>query len=201
MRHVRPLLLAVSMLLAAVTPGIARAGEGPAPNETCVPGTIWEDTTSGVKYICIYDELYGGTRWELLSGGQTGSDGWMYRSSSVGCAYGTTGLTSIGGSGADAIIRGYRWPCQTASDRVTQPAGELRARVLIQRYAGSGWSTCRDTGYLYSNTAATGWLAGIDMGAAADCGTGTYRAWGYGAFFQAGAWRSGSRISPTMPLR
>lgn len=33
-----------------------------------VPGTVWEES-SGTKWIAIYDELYRGTRWELLPPG------------------------------------------------------------------------------------------------------------------------------------
>ena len=194
-------LLALAILLAgAIDPSAVRAGSGPAPGETCVPGTVWEDTSSGVTYICIYDELYGGTRWELLSSGQRGDDGPLYRSSSFGCIAGATGLTSVAGAGADMIVRTYRWPCQRASDRMTQPTGELRARVQIQVYDG-GWSTCRDTGYRYSTATAYGWLAGLDMGSAADCGAGTYRAVGLGAFLQGGAWRGGSLVTPSLFLR
>lgn len=197
----RTVLIALSLFaLALVAPiGVSAAG-GTAPGETCVPGTVWEDRASGVKYLCIYDEGYGGTRWELISSGQRGTAGWLFRSSSYGCLYGTAGITSVGGSGADAIMRTYRWPCQGAADRVTQPAGEIRSRIVIQSYAGT-WSTCRDSGYLYSSTAANGWLAGLDMGVAADCGSGTYRAWGFGSFLQGGAWRGGSLLTPSLLLR
>ena len=64
-----------------------------------------------------------------------------------------------------------------------------------------GWTTCRDTGYHYNTGTASGWLAGFDMGAAADCGTGSYRAWGYGGFLQGGAWRLGSLVTPSLALR
>ena len=191
----------VAMLLAALfAPSAARAGGGPAPAEPCVPGTVWEDLASGVKYLCVYDELYGGPRWELLTGGQRGARAWLYRSSTYGCAFGQVGLTSLAGSGADAIVRTYRWPCRGAVDRVTQPAGELRSRVVIQVYDGS-WATCRDSGYLYNTSTSNGWLAGLDMGAVADCGAGLYRAWGFGGFLQGSAWRGGSVATPSMSLR
>lgn len=197
----RVALLALSLITIALgTPGGVSAAGGPAPGETCVPGTVWEDKTSGVKYLCIYDEGYGGTRWELISSGQRGNAAWLYRSSTYGCLYGTAAITSIGGSGADAIMRTYRWPCQGAADRITQPVGEIRSRIVIQSYGGT-WSTCRDSGYLYSSSAASGWLAGLDMGTAADCGSGTYRAWGYGSFLQGGAWRGGTLPTPSLFLR
>jgi hypothetical protein len=193
-------LLSIAFLLMA--PLAVRAGDGPTPNEGCVPGTVWEDLGSGVKYLCIYDEAYGGTRWELLaSTSQRGVSGWLYRSSSLGCLFGQTGITGLGGSGADALMRAYRWPCRTAADRTYQPVGELRSRVLIQVHTGSSWSTCRDTGYRYSTLAATGWLASFDMGGLADCGSGSYRAWGYGGFLQGGSWRSGSQVTPSLSLR
>lgn len=200
MRHLRPIALGIVLLAALVHPGVALAGGGPAPNESCVPGTVWEDVVSGVTYICIYDELYGGTRWDRLPDGQEGNQGWMYRSSTYGCAYGDVGLRGVDGSGAISIVRSYRWPCRTAADRTVQPAGELRARIVIQRYA-SGWSTCRDSGYVYSTTTANGWLASLGMGLFPDCGSGTYRAWGLGAVYQGSAWRGGGWLTPTMWLR
>lgn len=200
MRRIRLFVVTLAVAASLSLPTAVAAEGGPAPGESCVPGTIWEDLASGVKYICIYDELYGGTRWELLSGGQRGNEGWTHRSSTHGCALTTVGLTSLGGSGADAIIRAYRWPCARYTDRTVQPAGELRVRALIQRYDG-GWTTCRDTGYRYSTITASGWLAGFDMGATPDCGAGTYRVWGYGAFYQGSGWRGGSLTSPSMSLR
>lgn len=200
MSRIRVAVLAILVAAQWVLPASVLAGGGPAPSEPCVPGTIWEDLASGVTYICIYDELYGGSRWEQLSNGQTGNEGWMYRSSTHGCAFGSVGLTNRGGSGALSVVRSYRWPCQTAADRTVQPGGELRTRIVIQRYDG-GWSTCRDSGYLYSTTTANGWFAGLGMGSVPDCGAGTYRAWGFGAIYQGSAWRGGSRYTPTMPLR
>jgi hypothetical protein len=35
------------------------------------------------------------------------------------------------------------------------------------------------------------------MGAAADCGSGTYRAIGFGSFYQGFLWRGGSLVSPS----
>ena len=81
--------------------------------------------------------------------------------------------------------------------RVAQPTGELRSRVMVQRYGASGWTTCRDTGYVYSSSVAFGWVAGVDMGTASDCGSGSYRAIGYGAFYQGGSWRAGSYVTPS----
>jgi hypothetical protein len=200
MHRVQRAASAIALVAALLGPVSSALAAGPGPSETCVAGTIWEDPASGVKYICIYDEAYGGTRWELLSGGQTGGRAWLARSSSTGCALGTVGITSLGGSGAAAFVRSYRWPCTTAAHRLSQPAGELRIRVLVQRYDG-GWATCRDTGYRYSTTAASAWTTGIDMGTAADCGAGTYRVWGFGALYQGGAWRGGALASPPLALR
>ena len=191
-------LLIVSTLLLAVlgAPASAAAGGGPAPGEACVPGTVWEDPASGVKYLCIYDEAFGGPRWVLLSDGQRGTSGWPYRSSTDGCLHLAVGLSAISGGGADAVARTYRWPC-TSGYRVAQPTGELRSRIVIKRYGTSGWNTCRDTGYRYSSTIAFGWVAGLDMGSTADCGSGSYRAIGYGSFYHVGLWRGGSFITPS----
>lgn len=188
----------VLIVLAALAPMAVSAGN--APGDGCVPGTVWEDESSGITYICIYDEMYGGTRWDILPGPRQ-SEGqlWLYRATS-GCTLGTAGLSSVSGGGANMLVRSYGWPCADIGDRVWQPAGEIRARVVVQRYSGS-WYTCRDSGYVYSTTYAQGWIAGLDMGAAADCGSGTYRTWGYGHIFQVGAWRGSSLLTPSLYIR
>jgi hypothetical protein len=196
MRGMRLIVASVMLVRLLGLAPVAAAAGGPAPGENCVPGTVWEDLASGVKYICIYDELYGGTRWELLASSQRGARSWLYRSSTQGCLFGTVGLSALSGGGADTIARTYRWPCSTAADRISQPAGELRTRIVVQRYGGGSWSTCRDSGYHYSTQPSGGWLAGLDMGSAADCGSGTYRALGFGAFYQGFLWRGGSLFSP-----
>jgi hypothetical protein len=177
-------------------PAIAAAAAGPAPTETCVPGTVWEDPASGVKYLCIYDEAFGGPRWVLLPSGQRGSAGMPFRSTTDGCLHLAVGLSVLSGGGGDAVARSYRWPC-TSGTRTAQPTGELRSRVIVQRYGATGWATCRDTGYLYNSAPAFGWVAGVDMGTAADCGSGSYRAIGYGGVYQGGAWRSGAFYTPS----
>lgn len=196
----RAALVAVfTTALLTVVPPTATSAATPGPSEACVAGTIWEDLSSGVKYICIYDELYGGTRWELLSSGQTGSSRFTYRSSINGCSYGIVALSLLSGGGGNTMVKNYRWPCLDFGDRITQPAGELRVRTVLQRF-GSSWTTCRDTGYAYNNTTAWTLVGGIDMGTAPDCGAGIYRTWGTGQFFQAGAWRGGSLTTPGLVL-
>jgi hypothetical protein len=195
-----PLRLRIATGLVAIAffgSAAAPVSAGPAPNEVCVPGTVWEDLASGVKYICIYDEVYGGSRWELLESGQRGGEAQPYRSGTYGCVDLAAAISMSAGGGADAIVRSYRWPCAHPWDRTTQPTGELRSRVVIQRYGGTGWSTCRDTGFAYNTISAYGWVAGIDMGSGADCGSGSYRAIGSGGFFQGGSWRNASLTTPS----
>ncbi len=186
----------VAVFMTAPSP-IGVHAASPGPSDACVAGTIWEDLSSGVKYICIYDELYGGTRWELLSSGQTGSSLFTYRSSINGCTFNIVGLSLITGGGGNTMVKSFRWPCIDIGDRTTQPAGELRVRTLLQRF-GSSWTTCRDTGYAYSNTTAWSWVGGIDMGASPDCGAGLYRTWGTGQLYQGGAWRGASLATPAL---
>jgi hypothetical protein len=193
----RAALAAVLLAVLVTAAPTASRAAAPGPADACVAGTVWEDRSSGVKYICIYDEIYGGSRWELLESGQRGGDAQPYRSATYGCLGMAAGLSALSGGGADAIVRSYRWPCAHQWDRVAQPAGELRSRVVIQRYGPSGWSTCRDTGYAYNTVAAYGWLAGYDMGSTADCGSGTYRALGFGGFYQGGSWRTGGLTTPS----
>ena len=190
-------LLGVLWCFGGQVAAVGAAGTG--PSEPCVPGTVWEDLSSGTKYMCVYDEMYGGPRWVLLGGGQAGKQAFLAKSSTLGCTLGTVGINRLNGSGADAFVRSYRWPCATTDDRAYQPAGELRARVQVQRYNG-GWSTCRDSGFSYSSVTAWSWTVGLDMGGVADCGAGSYRAWGFADVFQGGAWRGSTLISPGLVL-
>ena len=57
MHRLRLVVASGLVSLALIAPPPVQAGAGPPPNEVCVPGTVWEDLVSGVKYICIYDEL------------------------------------------------------------------------------------------------------------------------------------------------
>jgi hypothetical protein len=84
------------------------------------------------------------------------------------------------------------------NDKLFQPAGELRARTRLQRWTGSAWQECKDTGYQYSNTSAYSWVVGFNMFGSPDCGNGSYRNIGYGSFYQSGAWRGSSLTSPSL---
>jgi len=190
--------LAAAAVLLLLVPGVT-TGASPGPTEPCVPGTVWEDPSSGVKYLCVYDELYGGSRWELISSNQAGTQAFTYRSSVSGCTFLTVGLSRASGGGGDALIRSFRPPCATVADRSYQPPGEIRVRVVLQRY-GSSWTTCRDTGYGYNAVNAWTLIGGIGMGSAPDCGAGPYRTWGTGQVYQGGAWHGSSLLSPALWL-
>jgi hypothetical protein len=191
-------LLALGLLAATAAPTSA----GGAPGDGCVPGTIWEDRATGITYICIYDELYGGTRWDILPTKQAHDEAFLYRSSTLGCVVGLTATGGYGGtSGGNVLVRSLRWPCATTQDRLAQPAGELRARAVVQRYSSGAWTTCRDSGYQVNSVATDRWIGGVGMGTYADCGQGQYRTLGFGSMYQGGAWRGGSLLSPSLWLR
>lgn len=186
----------VAVFLVGLLP-IGASAATPGPSEPCVAGTVWEDLSSGVKYLCVYDELYGGTRWELLSSGQTGSSLFTYRSSIYGCTFNIVALSMLSGGGGNSMVRSFRWPCAKFGDRTYQPPGELRVRTLLQRF-GSSWSNCRDTGFSYNASTATSLVGGYDMGGTPDCGAGPYRTWGTGQLYQGGAWRGSSLTTPAL---
>ncbi len=191
-----PVAVLAAVLFSTVATVEVRAAS-PGPSEPCVPGTVWEDQSSGVKYICIYDELYGGSRWELLSSGQTGTSLFTYRSSAYGCAFDIVALSGIGGGGGNTMVRSFRWPCHGPGDRSYQPPGELRVRTVLQRF-GTSWANCRDTGFAYNATSAWSLVGGYDMGGSPDCGAGIYRTWGTGQLYQGGAWRGSALATPSL---
>ena len=124
--HLLRLLIAIGLVsIALVVPASVSGANGPAPNEVCVPGTVWEDLASGVKYICIYDEMYGGSRWELLESGTAGrrvpsptgprpTAALAWQPGSAGCrvAAPTRSCARIGGP---APTNGIAWPNPRAS--------------------------------------------------------------------------------------
>src|SRR6187200_1774470 len=59
---VRVLLVGAVALVLLGAPTAVVAAAGPVPSEACVPGTVWEAPGSGVKYLCIYDEVFVGRR-------------------------------------------------------------------------------------------------------------------------------------------
>lgn len=191
-------MLALGLLAALATP----VAGGAAPGDGCVPGTVWEDKTSGITYICIYDELYGGTRWDILPTKQVGTDGVLHRTSTYGCLGGIAAIGGYGGTtGGNMLVRTSAWPCTAMQDDLPQPPGELRVRSVIQRYSSGAWTTCRDTGYQVNTSTAGAWTVGTGMGSYADCGSGSYRTFGFGSMYQGGAWRGGSLVSPALWLR
>ena len=186
------------LVMALLAPGAVLAAAN-GPTEPCVPGQIIEDRASGITWICIYDEIYGGPRWDILpKPDQVSSSAYTARSVSYGCVYGTVGLTDVSGGGGDILVRSFRWPCSRPADRSIQPAGEVRVRTILQRWSSSTWTTCRDTGYQYNTSNTWTFIGGVSMGAAPDCGVGTYRTWGFGHVYQGAAWRGGSLYSPSL---
>lgn len=76
-----------------------------------------------------------------------------------------------------------------------QGSGELRARVVFEKWNGSSWVTCVNSGYTYSNGAMSEWKRSHNMGATADCGSGSYRVRSYGHMYDGGAWRGGNYVT------
>ena len=124
---VRVLLVGAVALVLLGAPTAVVAAAGPVPSEACVPGTVWEDPGSGVKYLCIYDEVFGGPRWVLLSDGQRGTSGMPYRSTVDGCLHLAVGLSALSGGGARcrrplvSLAVHERIPRRPADRRAAQP--------------------------------------------------------------------------------
>ena len=68
--------------------------------------------------------------------------------------------------------------------------------MLFQKWNGSAWVNCVDSGYSYSSGAMSEWGYGFNMGSAADCGAGTYRVQSFGNMYD-GGWLGSSYITAT----
>jgi hypothetical protein len=82
----------------------------------------------------------------------------------------------------------------------TQPAGEIRIRARTERWNGSTWVSCLDTGYTYNPSSAFHMLDVANMGTSPDCGAGLYRAFSWHHVYEGGAWRGGTRTTSSLPL-
>jgi hypothetical protein len=166
-------------------------------------GEPWTDPQSGEKYICTLDPLNGFWLWlPVGNASQVKKNiGYTYQSSSNGCAFNIVSITSdyygapTNGAGSGILSRFFSGSPTCSAAAWVQPVGEERARTVIQKWNGSVWANVRDTGFIYSNVAASSWLVGFNMFSVPDAGSGTYRAVGYGSFLQGGAWRGTSRTT------
>jgi hypothetical protein len=202
---IRRALLVLIILVACLGAAAPASADHPLPPEPCVPGTVWTDTQSGIKYLCIYVEAFGGGKWFLLGADDDSvadSQGFTFQNTINGCAHNTVAATSdyLGAptNGFGSVLRSFVWPCVDVTDKSFQPAGEQRGRDVIQKWNGAAWVTVQDTGYVYSDVTAWTWVVGKNHGSAPDYGTGTYRNIGFGSFFQGGAWRGTSRTTPSI---
>jgi len=76
-----------------------------------------------------------------------------------------------------------------------QGTGELRARVVFEKWNGSSWVTCVNSGYTYSTGPYSEWKRSHNMHQSAECGSGTYRVRSYGHMYDAGQWRGGNYVT------
>ena len=141
------------VLVTLLSPVGVRAAS-PGPTEPCVPGTVWEDLSSGVKYLCIYDEMYGGTRSGVAVDGPGRVEPVHLPFKLRWLRVQHRRLSTLSGGGGNSMVRSFRWPCSTFADRTTQPpasCGSARTssgtdrrgrragtRVLVQHDHGVG---------------------------------------------------------------
>lgn len=179
-----------------------------------------EDCTQGRDGDVVPDKWFKGIEHECIWLGGVGGR-WRPRQKQPQ-SYITTGITySVSGIGT---VRNYAILTSDAGGASTnlgasnvssetypgvfaggvwllQPAGELRARAVIQVWNGSSWGTCRDTGWVYNSSSRDLMDVGYNMGTVPDCAQGaSYRVQGYGSMFQGGAWRGASLFTPAVVL-
>jgi hypothetical protein len=196
--------LLVAMMLPLASTVLAE--EPFPPCDAAHDGDTWTDPQSGDKYICLLDPENGFWWWHPTgpSGSHRESVGFTYASSSYGCAWNIVSTWSdyygapTNGAGSAILSRFYSGSPACSGSAWVQPINEMRARTVIQRWNGSIWATISDSGYQYNNVSGTSWLVGLNMGSVPDGGPGTYRTLGYGSYYQGGAWRGTSRISPSL---
>jgi hypothetical protein len=183
------LLAAISMI---AFPSPAEASSY-TPAVTCKPSTLgwlWEDP-DGITWIC--KKVWLGDHWHYYWVPDHVFIPTQQLSNPYSGTYGNVLLVSGLDNNPDIGFAMTHSRNPDGSTR-TQGVGELRTKVVIQKWTGSAWTTCQNTGYSYSSGQYSEWGRGFNMYTYADCGSATYRTVGYGYMYDA-AWRGGTAIT------
>ena len=194
-------MLAFALGVAVITASLAINTAAPVdaqtssdtPDWTCDPaheGWLWDDGVvewecqcnwEGTNYlICVWVPI--GVFIADVSQEYNGS-------------YGRTWVTTAFDSNPDYLAATTHSRNSNGSTR-TQGTGELRTKVIGQKWTGSSWSNCVDSGYSYSWGSYSEWKRSYNMYTYADCGAGTYRVKSYGYMYDSG-WRGGIDYTAT----
>lgn len=172
-----------------VSASTASAGTPPVTCNEANDGYEWTDPETGEEYVCRYVTVqpFGvkGWFWVKKNASPAPRVSQEY-SGSYGKVILSSGLTSNPDTGAAMVhSRTSSWGI------LSQGTGELRAKVVIQKWTGSSWTDCVNTGYSYSSGSYSEWSKGYNMYTYADCGAASYRVKAYGYMYDQGTWRGG----------
>jgi hypothetical protein len=185
-------MVLVTLSLVPAQPAYAAEFTPPITCDAAHLGSLWYDD-AGILWECEYTIVNGRILYIWVPIYVTISDSRLFYYSST---YGHTWVSTAFDSNPDyaAAMTHSRNP--NGSTRI-QGSGEIRSRVVFQKWNGSSWVTCKDSGYGYSNGAVSEWAQSYNMYTAADCGAGTYRVISYGYMYDGGAWRGSHITTPT----
>lgn len=189
-RFFAALLLVTAAVIAFPRPAEAASYTPPVTCKPSTEGWQWEDP-DGITWEC--QRVWLGDHWGYFWIPDhvfypTEQFSWPYSGS-----YGDVLLTAVLGTNPDvgAVMTHSR--NSDGSARI-QGVGELRSKVVIQKWTGSAWTTCQNSGYSYSTGQFSEWGRSFNMYNNADCGAANYRTVGYGYMYDAG-WRGGTSIT------
>lgn len=195
MRRRRILLLGLLVAIWMIAIPVPAEASSYTPPVTCKPSTLgweWEDP-DGITWKC--SRVWLGDHWGYYWVPDhvfipTQQLSWPYSGT-----YGDVLLVAGLDNNPDVGFAMTHSRNPDGSARI-QGVGELRTKVVIQKWTGSAWTTCVNTGYSYSSGQYSEWGRGFNMYTNADCGSATYRTVGYGYMYDAG-WRGGTAITPS----
>lgn len=190
--------LLASAILALAVVGFAPSVALADPPAAYLCGTTYEDGevvgNSQGLWQCLLPPGATIGIWLHIAGGEESNYnyGHTFIGSGIGCTWNESFIESdYFGAPANTALSLVYWRQYTSGcgpNSVSQPAGEIRVRDVIQR---SG-ATCVDTGWKYNASSSVNAFTHPNMGLVPDCGSGYYRSVGYGQVWQSGAWRGGS---------
>lgn len=183
-RFVVSAAVVAAMLSSPVLPAAAY------PMKQCTKDNVGEryKDNIGLIWVCKQEAGRGGYYWEKQPWGTvaiTYSGPYLQTLLSFGVSTDSTGRLQAGSMAHARDALGQAW---SGADSVV-------SRTLVQRWNGSAWTTCRDTGLVYSPPGHPTQYASFNW-SSPPCGAGYYRDYGSAFMIIDDRWWGGSATSP-----
>lgn len=206
MRRSKPVaaLLLATMLAIGVPATFAASPAAADPRAACAEGSSRVIEYEGMLWQCMRTG-FGGASWNIALGSL--DDNYTVAARDHGVfGYTWVGSTIATNNGGNHLGGSQVWAVADNGGTENHPAGTLRTRAEVVRYDGSRWVHCISNSWSTNTALQANWGSTVHMGAAPDCGAGTYSTIGvseknlfgswFGAFNQSGGIYMTSSVWP-----